>query len=228
MRAVNLIGTKKESSLHAALKCRYAGEEGLTELAVGQYVCDAVSKDGTYIEIQTGSFKPLINKVKAITALGPLKIVHPVARKRIIEVRDDKGLLIRRRTSPKKGSAWDLFSALIFAPTLPLTQLLTIEVALTEELELRKADGLGSWRRKGVSVHGRELCSILEIIHLSSPQDYLQFVPFEKSEIFGANDLAKKVQISKALARKALYVLSRIAVVQEIGKKGNAKQYSLQ
>ena len=50
MCAAKAIGTAKEKSLHAALKRHYAGENGLVEAQVGQYVCDAVRDDGDVVE----------------------------------------------------------------------------------------------------------------------------------------------------------------------------------
>ncbi|GAB1483824.1 hypothetical protein MASR2M78_26400 [Treponema sp.] len=227
MRADNKIGTKKESLLHSSLKYHYAGEDGTTESSVGNYVCDAIRSDGLIIEIQTGSFKPLLGKAGVLTEQGPLKIVHPIAQKRIIEVRDTEGQLLRQRISPKKGRAWDLFSALVYAAELPLIPRLSIELALTEEVELRIDDGKGSWRRKGLSIRGRTLTSILETIHLSSPADYQRFVPFAKNEAFGVKELAEKAKINRTLAQKTVYVLARIGLLREIAKKGKAKQYAL-
>ena len=225
MRAPNRIGEARESSLHASLKLRYAGVDGETEMSVDSYVCDAIRADGVLVEVQTGSFAPLKDKIPALAGGRAVRIIHPVPRERIIEVREIDGTLIRSRKSPKKGSPWDLFAALVYAPLLPLVGGVSIEIALTEETETRKNDGKGSWRRKGVSVADRTLRAIRESIILSAPGDYRMFVPAGLDEPFTVRDLAGAASIRTELARKALYVLSRIGIVENTGTRGNAKLY---
>ena len=227
MRAGNRIGMEKESALHEALKRDYAGSDGILEAAVGRYVCDAVRAGGVMVGGQTGRVGPLRAKAEALAASGPVRIVHPIALERHIELRDESGALLRRRRSPKKGSPWDLFDSLIYAPLLPLIRGVTIEIAMTEETERRVDDGRGSWRRKGISISGRELLRIRETHVLGSPADYRRFAPFGAEEDFGTRELAAAAGISTALARKTLYVLLKIGVVTEIEKKGNAKRYRL-
>ena len=156
-RSVPLIGTKKESSLHRSLKFRYSGSTGTTETLAGSYVCDGQTSEGELIEVQTGSFGPLKEKVKALVSIGKVRIIHPIIAQKHIELYDSSGFLLRRRKSPRKGSAWDLFNALIYAPLLPLLKNLTIELAVVEIVEKRADDGKGSWRRKGVSITDRSL-----------------------------------------------------------------------
>jgi len=219
------IGTKNESSLHRTLKFQYAGEEGRIEEAVGEYVADGISKAGEYIEVQTGNFAPLKKKVKEFAALGKVQIIHPVAVRKIIEVYDTKGSKLYRRKSPKKGSLWDLFDALLYAPELPLIRGVTIEVVLADITEKRVKDGKGSWRRRGISIKDRELAAWHESVLLKKPGDYLRFVPFKKTEEFTVSLLADKTGVDKWTARKALYVLTKIKVVKRIGKKGNSWIY---
>jgi hypothetical protein len=227
MCAASRIGTEKESSLHEALKRSYAGENGRIEAEVGRYVCDALRSDGVMVEVQTGSFGPLRAKAEALAAAGPVRIVHPIAAERFIELRSKEGALIRRRRSPRRGNPWDLFAVLVYAPKLPLIEGITIELAMTEETEHRIDDGRGSWRRKGVSVANRELHAVRETHVLSQVSDYRRFAPFPPHEDFGVRELAAAADINAALARKTLYVLSRIGVVMETEKKGNAKRYRL-
>jgi ribosomal protein S25 len=116
---------------------------------------------------------------------------------------------------------------LVYAPRIPLIEGITIELAMTEETEYRIDDGKGSWRRKGISVANRELHSVRETHVLSQVSDYRRFAPFPPNEDFGVRELAAMADINAALARKTLYVLSRIGVVVETEKKGNAKRYRL-
>jgi stalled ribosome alternative rescue factor ArfA len=176
------IGTKHESSLHRDLKFRYAGQGGQTEAEVGAYVADGISAEGEFIEVQTGSFAPLKKKVKELALRGTVCIVYPVIITKYIEVFDKRGKRKYRRKSPRKGNAWDIFDALVYAPDLPLIPGLSIELALVDAEEYRVSDGKGSWRRKGISIKDRKLLTVHERIRLEKPADYLRFVPFGKKK----------------------------------------------
>jgi hypothetical protein len=221
------IGTEKESSLHRALKFRYIGSEGQTETQVGSYVCDGTTGEGEIIEVQTGSFGPLREKAKILAETGRVRIVHPVAVQKHIELYDAGGRLVHRRKSPGKNGAWHLFKVLLYAPELPLVPNITIEIALVDILERRKDDGKGSWRRKGVSIEDKTLALWRESIVLSAPKDYYRFVPFDRNAEFTVKDLAAKAGITTTLARKCLYVLSRLGLVKRTGKAGNAFVYKI-
>jgi hypothetical protein len=226
-KAASRIGTEKESSLHRALKFRYSGERGETETLAEGFVCDARAEDGEFIEVQTGSFGPLREKVKTLSRTAKVRIVHPVAVQKHIELYDTDGNLVRRRKSPGKKGAWHLFKALLYAPELPLLPNVIIEIVLVDVLEHRIDDGKGSWRRKGVSITDKSLAGWHESIVLSKPKDYCRFVPFTKKESFTVKDLAGKAGINTELARKCLYVLSKMGLVERLGKKGNAFIYKI-
>jgi stalled ribosome alternative rescue factor ArfA len=220
------IGTEKESSLHRALKYRYAGSNGQTESPVGAYVADGISESGELIEVQIGSFGPLRKKIKDLASHRKIKIVHPVIITKYIEVFDKKGKRLYRRKSPRRGSKWDLFDALLYAPELALIPNLSIELALVDSLERRIRDGKGSWRRKGISIIDKELAAWHETILLEKPADYRRcFLPFKKNEEFTVPLLAERAGIQAALARKTLYVLYKLELVERIGKMGNLIVY---
>jgi len=217
--------TSNESSLHRTLKFQYTGRGGKTEVEAGNFVADGLRKDGEYIEVQTGSFGPLKKKVAQLAAEGRVRIIHPVAAVKRIEVFAKDGAFLYRRKSPKKGSPWDLFDALLYAPELPLLGGVTIEVVMADITEKRVKDGKGAWRRKGVSIKDRELASWQESILLEKPADYLRFIPFKKREKFTSSLLARRAEVDKDTAGKALYVLTKMKVVKRTEKKGNSWVY---
>jgi hypothetical protein len=219
------IGTNNESSLHHALKLRYAGPGGKTEVQAGGYLADGISGDGEYIEVQTGNFARLKKKVRELASNGRVRIISPVAVSKRIEVYGPRGKFLYRRKSPVHGSPWNIFDALIHAPELALTSGVTIEIVLADITEKRVKDGKGSWRRKGISIKNRELSAWRESIPLEKPSDYLRFVPFKKHEEFTSSLLAERSGIDKWTAGKALYVLTNMKIVKRTGKKSNAWLY---
>jgi hypothetical protein len=219
------IGTKNESSLHKSLKFYYSGAEGVTEATVGSYVCDGRTSKGELIEVQTGSFGHLREKVKILAKKCKVRIIYPIIAEKHIELYSAKGRLLHRRKSPLKGNAWDLFKVLLHAPELGRTKNLTIELAVIEAVEKRVDDGKGSRWRKGIRISDREMRAWLYSVVLKSPKDYYQFVPFRKKEEFTVRDLEEKTGIPVDLARKTLYVLAKMKLVERIGMRGQAFIY---
>jgi hypothetical protein len=227
MRATG-IGTERETGLHRSLKMRYAGPEGRIEEPVGDYICDAINGSGEIIEVQTGSFGPLKRKIQTLVVQWPVRIIHPIIVHKTIDLREKDGAPVSVRKSPLHGSEWDLFKALLHAPLLPLTRGLIIELVMVDVLEKRVRDGCGSWRRKGVSIIDRELSTWLRSMSFSGKEDYRAFVPFAPGEEFTSRSLAEKARIRAALAGKALYVLTKLGVVERIRKDGTAWIYRLE
>jgi hypothetical protein len=219
------IGAERESSLHRALKFEYAGPDGAVETGLEGYVCDGVNGRGEAIEVQTGSFGPLRKKAEDLCKKGKLTIIHPIEIRRYIITCDAEGRPISRRRSPRRGTPWDLFRALVHAPLLPKIAGLAIELALVEVEEERILDGKGSWRRKGASITDRRLLSRQGAVRLESARDYGVFLPFDKDETFTARTLAARAGIRPNLAGKALYVLSRLGLAIRTGKEGRAYIY---
>ena len=218
------IGTKKESSLHRTLKFKYA-DGGTTEEEVSGFVADGINQNGEIIEVQTGSFGPLKKKIAAYAAKRKVIIIHPIIINKYIEVYDEDGNRLYRRKSPRKGSEWDLFNNLVYAPELALIPGLCIELALVDVVEKRKRDGKGSWRRKGISIKDKELCAWHGCRTLNYPADYRRFIPFTKNEEWTAVQFAKKAGIDTGLSKKTIYVLRKIKLAEKTGTKGRAWLY---
>jgi hypothetical protein len=219
------IGTERESSLHRALKVRYAGPEGKTEVAAAGYVCDGISDSGEFLEVQTGSFGPLKQKVRELAGLGRIRVIHPIVVGKYIELFDMEGTLQSRRKSPRRGTEWDLFKALLYAPELPLIPELTIELVLVDITEQRIRDGRGSWRRKGTSITDKILETCHYSVPLSAPGDYYRFLPFKAGERFTVKELGDRVRIRTDIAQKTLYVFTKLKLVERVDKQGNAWVY---
>ena len=227
MKKENFIGTRNESSLHKTLKFQYTEPGGKTEILIGEFVADGINKSGEIIEVQTGSFAPLKKKVKDICVKKKMRIIHPVAVSKMIEVYEATGKFLYRRKSPKKGSMWNIFDVLLHAPELPLEKNLVIELAMIDITEIRVKDGKGSWRRKGVSIRDKLLSAWHERLLFKSPKDFFCFLPFKKEDEFTVSCLAEKTGIKPQTARKALYVLAKMKMVKKTGKKRNARVYSV-
>ena len=102
---------------------------------------------------------------------------------------------------------------------------LVLELAVIDVVEKRIDDGSGSWRRKGVRVADRFLGARRESVFLKKPGDYYRFIPFKKKEVFTVRNLAEKAGINATLAKKTIYVLGKMGLVERAGKRGRAFIY---
>ena len=96
-----------------------------------------------------------------------------------------------------------------------------IEVLITREEEIRCDDGMGSWRRKGVSIKDRLLLDVVDRVKFSSEDDFRRFLPGDLEEPFTNNDLARAAGLPIRNARRMSYCLRKMGVMREIGKTGN-------
>ena len=220
------IGELNERSLHRALKERYAVAGSETEQVIDGFVTDVVA-DGRIVEIQTGSFGPLRNKLTHLLDAHPVTLVHPIARDRyLVKVGDDPALPPARRRSPKHGSVFDVFAALVSIPPLLAHPNLTLEVVMTVEEEVRApSERRGRWRRDWSRVD-RRLVDVVETHAIASMADLFALVDAQLPETFTTNDIAAAMQSTRGLAQQATYCFREGGVTEICGKEGNTLIYN--
>ena len=219
------IGELRERSLHAALKRWYALPRDRTEVPMEGYVIDLVRR-GTLIEIQTRSFHKLKHKLTRLVSTHRVRLVFPIAQRKWIVTTDAQGHLLRRRTSPKRGSYPDLFVELIRIPHLITDPNFTLEVLLVEVEEWRCADGRGSWRRRGVSIRDTRLLEVSEQRRFRTPADLARLLPPRLEKPFTNRTLAATAGVSAALAGKMTYTLRRMGALEVVGRRNRAHLFA--
>ena len=219
------IGELNERSLHRALKERYAVAGSEAEHVIDGFVADVVS-GGRIVEIQTGSFGPLRNKLLRLLDAYPVTLVHPIARDRyIVKVTDDPALPATRRRSPRHGSVFDVFSALVSIPALLAHPNLTLEVVMTIEEDVRAPSERHSrWRRDWTRVD-RRLVEVVTTHTIASMSDLFAMVDTDLPETFTTNDIAAAMQSSRSLAQQAAFCFREGGVSEICGKNGNTLVY---
>ena len=219
------IGELNERSLHRALKERYAVAGSETEQVIDGFVTDVVA-DGRIVEIQTGSFGPLKNKLTRLLDTYAVRLVHPIARDRyLVRVPDNPALPPTRRRSPKHGSVFGVFPALVSIPALLAHPNLTLEVVMTIEEEVRApSERRGRWRRDFTRVD-RRLVDVVETHTIASMADLFALVDARLPTTFTTNDIAAAMQSTRSLAQQAAYCFRESGVIEICGKDGNALVY---
>ncbi|MCJ7551341.1 MAG: hypothetical protein MUQ30_16835 [Anaerolineae bacterium] len=227
----NLINTYNEGSLHAALKLRYAGDDGDLEVPVDGYIVDVV-RDGLLIEVQTASFSSIKSKLSALVESHRVLLVHPVPQRTWI-VKAPKpdgpigtsGSKPSRRISPKRGSVLTLFDELISFPTLMAHPNFSIDVVLTLEDQLRHHDRRRAWRRKGWVIDDRVLLEVVETQRFSEPADFIPLLPGDLPPQFTTADVARALRLPRRLAQRMAYCLRELDLIHEVSRSRRGVVY---
>jgi hypothetical protein len=219
-----VIGTVNESPLHAALKAWYAEPGDRIEVPVDGYIIDILRGD-LLVEIQTGSFSSIGDKLADLSGRHPVRLVYPIAEKKwIVKVNDD-GTRVSRRRSPKRGSLEHVFEGLVSFPRLVWRGNFSVDVLLTHEEEIRRHDGSRAWRRRGWVTEERRLLKVVARQLLSTPADVAGLLPADLPHPFSTADLAASLGQPRWLAQKMSYCLRKMGVIEPTGKRGNAILY---
>ena len=232
----NSIGELNERSLHRALKERYAARGGSTETAVDGYVAD-VALGNRIIEIQTGGFWSLKRKLTRVLEHHEVTLVHPVAKDRYIvklspshggeSVRDGEPdtAVQPRRKSPRHGSPFDVFSALVSIPTLLEHPNLTLDVVVVVEEEIRVLSKGKRRRRRGWSTADRRLIEVVETHTFTRMADLFAMIEPQLPDMFTTLHLAEAMQSSRRLGQQAAFCFRNTGIMEICGKQGGSLLY---
>lgn len=222
----HIIGGLNERSLHLQLKNHYAGKNAVTEEKIDNYVIDIVTSD-ELIEIQTGSFSGIRKKLADLLPCHRIRIVHPVAAETIINVYNEDGSPRSRRRSPKRGSYFSAAAELLYIAELLPEPNLSVEIVLVRQEEIRRDDGKGARRRRGVSIEDRLLSEIIESRVFSDTEDYLRLLPPGLESPFGNREIAERLPPVGAgsrgrlrLAGQITWLLRKLELIETAGKDG--------
>ncbi len=215
----------QESSLHASIKTWFTQDVNQQEVYIDGFHIDAVCKD-LLVEIQTSSFYQLKAKLSTLLENHKVRVAHPIAAEKwIIYLPADGDEAIRRRKSPKHGRYEHLFRELVYISQFVFDPNFSIEILLTHEEEIRRDDGLGSWRRKGWSIIDRRLIEVTDQVILSSVSDYQMFLPENLPQPFTTRNLSLSLHIPHSLAQKMAYCLRSMDIISISDKRGRENLY---
>lgn len=221
--------TRRERSLHAALKARYSAAiaGARVEAAVDGFVVDVVGPD-ELVEIQTASFASARRKLERLVATHRIVLVHPIPIEKWLVRVDGDGVILSRRRSPKRGHGLDLFDELVRIPGLIANPNFRIELALITEEEIRGPIPDGAryryprewWRLD------RRLVDVLETRRIDTPADLCDLLPAGLPEPFTTADIVAASGRSKRLAMRAVYCLERSGGITRHARDGRRMAYS--
>lgn len=223
-----MINTYAESRLHKTLKNLYAADsQGMVEQEVAGKICDIVTRDGSIIEIQTGSLSKLHGKLGVLLPHYKVKVVYPLVVRKTIETRKKDGTMVSCRKSPKKQCLLDMFSELTALFPYLLDKNFILEVLEVSVIEHRvKEDApvqLVNKSRRFKRDWYKEDKS-LETIHathqFASAEDYLALLPQELPETFTIKEASSMLKGRNV--PRMLWVLRKMGLVEQVGKQGRS------
>jgi len=218
------IGTQMEKTLHKTIKHYLCPDAMCHEFKVGAFIAD-IYRDGKITEIQTGSFKALQNKLKALLPNYPITLVHPIIRRKTIYSLDSSGFVSKPKKSPKIGNPLAIFRELAQIKSFLLQPNLSIWIFMVDADEYRITP-LTKLSRKPYERLEQFAKGIPQIIKLNSVIDYKQLIPPLPTE-FVITDVAKATRLSNSDANAFVSVLKSIGLIEQIGKRGRAYLYQL-
>ena len=215
------IGTLNEGSLHAALKADYALPGDEFEVPLDGFVID-IRRPGLLIEIQTGSFAAMGNKLDRLLGEHRMLLVYPIAVETYLEKPEAKP-----RKSPTRGSIYDLFEELVSIPTLLDHPNLSLEVALVSVSKVQVPDTSVRRGRGGFRTTDRVLREIIERRRFDQSVDLLELVPDDLPATFTTADLARHAGVDRDVAQRMAYCLRPLGLFHERGRTKAGIEYSL-
>lgn len=247
-----MINTYNESNLHSTLKKLYALESnGSMEVKLDdtQWICDILTEEGNVIEIQTSNLSALTEKAEYILETGrKLKIVHPVASTKWIELYDNAGNLLHRKKSPKKASLFDSLRGMTQICPLFLHKNCTLEVLYCEITEIRRETTEASQTQnksrrylKNWLPMGKRLEKIISKERFDGEKDWIKLIPnelLEKKDENGSVLHFRTVDLQNAIknahgaknarwANLVIWILKKMQLLELSENQGRSKFYEL-
>lgn len=213
------IGTQSEGSLHAALKLLVSEPGDRFEVRMGGFVVDVVRGD-TCIEVQTGGFAAMGNKLDRLLGDFHVHIVHPIAVGSWIERRE-----LPTRKSPKKGRLHDLFGELVSVPTILDHPNLTIEVFLVEVDVVKVEDPTMRRRRGGWRTVDRRLRRVVDRHGFRTTSDLVALLPDGLPDEWTTKDVAALGTLPRRTAQQMAYVLKANDLISEVRRDRAGAHY---
>ena len=231
------IGTLREKRLHAAVKLYLCPDETCHERPVGDLLREDGAKprrmvadiltDGHIMEVQTGGFFPLREKIGWYLTHTPCRVtvVHPIpAVKYLSWIDPADGSILSRHKSPKRGRVKDVAKELYWVSDFIGDPRFAVRILLLELEEYRLADGWSKDRKRGSNRYERFPTALLGDVTLWTPADYAAyFLPSALSapdaegtpSVFTAAAYAKATGVRGKATYSTIHLLERLGLVRE-------------
>ena len=228
-RVENGIGTLGEKRLHKILKRFLEENEENHEVKVGTYFADILS--GNMItEIQTGSFRPLREKIAYYLENTPydITVVRPLPYvKTVCTVERESGELLSRKKSTRRTRPRDVLRDWYYLAEFLSNPRFTLRFLLLEEDEYRMTKKKTRRWGKESELYERIPTALLDEELYEYQSDYLKFLPEDMPAEFTAAEYGKRAKLHGYAIYSALKLLEAVGLVEKGEKQGRSYIYRL-
>ena len=234
------IGTYSEKRLHKTLKRFFCEDESCHEVRIrpdgsiggqgvsgkGGYIAD-ICRDGEIIEIQTGSFFSLKNKIRFyLENTGySVTVVHPIAGVKYLSWIDtEDGSVKSRRRSPKKGSVTDALPELYWVSDMLDSDRLSFCFPILEIDEFRLLDGWSRDKKRGSNRFERIPTELIDILRVNA-REVRDLMPEELSDEFTRAQFSRLTGFKGRKLHNAIALLCNIGAAEKGEKRGRSFIY---
>lgn len=217
-----------EQFIHKAVKLYLDPDPAHHEQKLLGGVADVLVGEEVF-EVQTGSFLPLLPKLKRFLPEYKVTLVHPMIAvthrrwldKRSGEISERPRRAGRARTVHSLGFELFKIRELIEHPNF------SVRILMLECDEFRALDGWDRTGKRGATLLGRIPLGIVGDITLCSPEDYRIFLPDTLDKTFYAKDYMREIKSRSRYDTYSLRLLCELGFVRRAGKNGNAYVYEI-
>ena len=210
------IGTQGEKTLHAVFKNYYEPDPTFHEVKTGGFIAD-IRRDDKITEIQTHGLYRMKKKLTAFLSEYDVTVVHPIPHTRTVRWIEGDGGFSPKRKSPKTGKYTDAVSELLGVRDLLSHPRLSVVLSLVDCNDYKVRSGKVG-RKRGAMRFERIPTALISEIRLSTPRDYLVFLPADLPDVFTSADVARAGKLHRDDASSLLLLLYTVGVVDRIGK----------
>ena len=225
------IGTLAEKRLHGIIKRFLCEDEDCHEVGVlnTRYVSDVRIGNEVY-EVQTGAFYPMKKKIDHYlnNTDCTVTVVHPIPVLKWICWIDPKTLDITpRKKSPRKGRPEDLLPELYCLTEHLGNPRLRFRLLLIEAEDFRLLSGSTRNPKNHSHRYERLPLKLLDVIDLSSPEDFRRFLPQDLPHHFTVKDFSTRTKIRGRDAYSAVRVLAALGLVRQSSPIGRSMGWEI-
>lgn len=219
------IGTQSERMVHSTLKYFFEEDEEFHEVKIGRYFADIFKNNHIY-EIQTRQLGSLRNKLDFFLQDYKVTIIHPIHHNKWLTwVDPETGETSKKRKSPKTGNEYSAFRELYRIKSHLNHPNLRLRLVLIDVDEYRILNGWSKDRKKGSHRMENIPISIVKILEINSPADYIKLIPPNLPKNYTTKDYRRAAKITQTASCTALNILHHMNVAKRVGKVGNAYLY---
>lgn len=219
------VGGLSEKSVHKILKLTLEPDVQKHEVKFLGSIADIKNEDGIF-EIQSKSPYLLYRKIEKFLQHVPFTLVMPIFKEKNIRwINTENGEISAPKRSPRKEDIYTALNALCPLAEFVGRQGFRVKLMLLSVDEYRRLDGWDRTRKKGASKADRIPASLLDVVDLAAPEDYLKYFPSEINGEFLAKDFAKAIKRPSRFTYYVIKFFQRLGYVEVVGKKGRAILY---